>query len=725
MTFAKASFLASLTFCAFTLATEIQAADCFEAVALTRSFGLGLPVSAEPTPDGKTVLFLRSGPRDTVQRLYAYDVASGKTRELIAPEALIGQKDEHLTPEEKARRERARISVRGFTFFSLTEDGKQLLLSQSGKLFVFDMATSKVSALPGEGWTGPEWSPNGQKIAAIKDHDIYILDIAQKSQTRLTSGGSELLQHGEAEFVAQEEMGRREGFWWSPDSQFVAYEEADNSAVEPHYIANPRDPAEKPVAFRYPRAGTANAKVRLGVIPVRGGKTQWIGWDQNAFPYLLRVTWAKRAPLALVVENRPQTEVHYLAANVASGTTKNLLTETNAAWVVPDTPRWRKDGSGFTWMTERNGQRQLELHDANGSIVSTLTPTTFRFDSLLDIDDTSGTAAVLGGTDPLSVDIYRVSLKGGEPAPIAAAQGIHGSNFGDQHGLFAHSYSLASGERGVEILDRDGKKIGALPSVAEKNPFLPHPEYFHVGSHDFDALVLKPRDFDPKKSYPVILSVYGGPAAKTVWNTPSRYFTEQCMADRGYIVAIADNRGTPGRDSAWFRAIKNNAIDIPLADQVEALQGLAQKVPQMDLKRVGVFGWSFGGYFSAMATMRRPDIFAAGIAGAPVVDWQDYDTHYTERYMGLPQENGEGYRVSNVLTYADQLRRPLLIIHGVTDDNVYFEHTMKMTEALLRAGKTYELLLMPGTHMVSDNALRARQTEREMNFFAEHLGGPK
>jgi len=261
--------------------------------------------------------------------------------------------------------------------------------------------------------------------------------------------------------------------------------------------------------------------------------------------------------------------------------------------------------------------------------------------------------------------------------------------------------------------------------VAEAPPFLPAPEFFTVGKPGFDALVLRPRDFESGRKYPVILSVYGGPAAKTVWASPRNYFTQQCMADRGYIVASSDNRGTPGRDSAWFRAVKGNAIDIPLEDQVDALRALGERVPQMNMARVGVFGWSFGGYFSAMATIRRPDVFAAGIAGAPVVDWQDYDTYYTERYMGLPQANPDGYRISNVLTYVDQLKRPLLIIHGVTDDNVHFENTMKLTLALLRAGKPYDLLLLPGTHMLADDLLRARETERQMDFLAAHLGPTK
>ena len=353
-----------------------------------------------------------------------------------------------------------------------------------------------------------------------------------------------------------------------------------------------------------------------------------------------------------------------------------------------------------------------------------VTPADFRFEALLDVDESKGTAIVEGGRDRLSKGIFEVPLTGGAAKPVAAVAGFNSGDFGEQHGLFARSYNLADGSQGVDVMARDGKKIAELRSVAEKPAFLPRPEHFTVGSHGFDAMTLKPRNFDPKKRYPVILSVYGGPASKTVWASPRPYFQQQCMADQGYIVAVSDNRGTPGHDAAWMRAIKNNAIDIPLADQVEALQALGKRVPQMDLGRVGVFGWSFGGYFSAMATIRRPDVFAAGVAGAPVVDWQDYDSFYTERYMGLPSTNADGYKKSNVLTYAANLRRPLLIVHGVTDDNVHFQNTMQLTLALLRAGKPYDLLLLPGTHMLADDVLRARETERQMEFLAQHLAPP-
>ncbi len=746
--------VALLVACAASL-TSAYAADtkCFDDVAATRSYSLGIPTGAEPTPDGKSVLYLRSGPRDTVQHLYEFDIATNQERELVTPDALLGGKQEELSAEEKARRERARVSVKGFTHFELSRDGSRVLLPLNGHLYVVARPSGTITALPGEGWVAPQFSPDGTKVAALRDDDLHVIDIASKTDTQLTKGAGETLQHGEAEFVAQEEMDRREGFWWSPDSRSIAYEEADLSPVQPSYIVDPLEPWKTPVEFRYPRAGTANAVVRLGVVSASGGATVWIPWDNKAYPYLARVTWQKGGPLALMIENRAQTETKYLAADPASGATHELWTERDASWVTlpPPEPKavpyWLADGSGFLWMTERNGQAQLERHDANGKLLNAITPKDFRFEALLDVDEKRGTAIVLGGggfaapkgvfsraefqlNDRTSRVIYEIPLTGGTPNPVGLSNlhlllGLNGGEFGAQHAIFAHSYNLGDGSQGVDILSRDGRNLASLPSVAETPPFLPNLFLTSAGELDFDALVVTPRNFDPRKKYPVILSVYGGPAAKTVWDASRMYFSQQCMADRGYIVVLSDNRGTPGHDAAWMRAIKNNAIDIPLEDQIDALRGLSGQVPQMDMNHVGVFGWSFGGYFSAMATIRRPDVFAAGVAGAPVTDWQDYDTFYTERYMGLPQENADGYAKSNVLTYASNLQRPLLLVHGVTDDNVHFQNTMQLTLALLKAGKPYELLLLPGTHMLADELLRARETERQMDFFAEHLGTAK
>lgn len=712
---------------ALLIAVPALGKSCFEDIAQTRSYSLGLAVHATPTPDGSAILYLRSGPRDISQRLYEYDLATKSEHELVTPESLLGGKAESLTPEEKARRERARVSVRGFTDFQLSHDGKRVLLSLDGKLYVVSRGDGTVTPLPGEQWIGPKLSPDGTMVAAVHDEELHVIDIASRTEHAVTTGATETLTHGVAEFVAQEEMDRRDGFWWSPDSKSLAYEEADLSPVEVRYIANPLNPNEKPVEFRYPSAGSANAKVRLGVISAQGGATTWIAWDNDTYPYLVRVEWSKGGPLTFMVHNREQTVAEMYAADARTGATKHLWTENDDAFLElprPEPvllPHWLSDGSGFLWASERNGLWQLELHNADGSLKNAITPAGFRFNELIDVDEADGSVVVGGGTDRLSQLVYRFKLTGGAGTPLAAERGLHGAEFGHQHTIFTDRYNLMDGSEAVVVRDRSGKILATLPSKAETPPYIPKVEYTNVGALGMDAMIIRPRDFKPGRKYPVILSVYAGPAAKLVWAAPRMSFEDQCIADHGYIVATVDGRGTPGRDRAWLRAIKGNAIDIPLKDQVDGLHALAAKVPEMDLAHVGVTGWSFGGYFTVMATLRRPDVFAAGVAGAPVTDWKNYDTYYTERYMGLPQANPEGYRISDAMTYAAQLRRPLLLVHGVTDDNVYFQHTLQLAEALLLADKKYDLLLLPGTHMLSDAALHAREMEHLMGFFSDHL----
>jgi dipeptidyl-peptidase-4 len=701
------------------------AADCFEALAQTRAYSLGLPRHVVPLPDGAHVLYLRSGPHDTRQRLYEYDVASKTERELAAPSAA----PEHLSAEEKARRERARMTLSGITDFATSEDGSTILVTQADRLMHVALPSGAVAPVPGSGWIAPRLSPDGHAVAVVRDNDLHVLELASGQDLQLTHGGSDTLTHGLAEFAAAEELDRADGAWWSPDSQKLVFEEADNSGVERHFIADPEHPAVPPTEFRYPRAGTANAKIRFGIIARTGGPVTWIALDAAAWPYVDRVIWPKRGPLTLVVQNRAETREAVLAVDTRTGQTHTLLTESDPAWLaltpfenVPGKPlpAWLPDGSGFLWAAERGANWRLELHHADGSLDHAITPSGFPYVSLNDLD--AAHLVITGNPDRLSFGIFRVPLAGGAPWPLAASPGLHGAVFaGDQHAIFADTVSLADGSAGTVLRRGDGSSIAPLPSQADTPPAIPKVQYLTVGPQKFDAQVIRPGDFIAGRKYPVVLSVYAGPTFKMVHRAPRLSFEDQCLADHGFIVVSLDGRGTPGRDHDFEHATKDNLIDLPLADQVEGLQALGAIVPEMDMTRVGVEGWSFGGYFTAMATIRRPDIFRAGAAGAPVVDFADYDTAYTERYLGTPQDDPAGYKASNVLTYAANLLRPLLIMHGLTDDNVYFENTVKLTQALIAVGKPYRLLLLPGTHLLPDPLLRARVDEIRAAFLAENL----
>jgi dipeptidyl-peptidase-4 len=717
-------------FCGGVHAAEPESTDLryFRELVETRNYSLGQPVSPQVTPDGKAVLFLRGGARDPVLRLYEFTIADGSLREILTPEKLLQGGEEKLTAEEKSRRERERQSLRGFTTFSLSKDGTKILVVLSSRLYVIARADASVTELPGQSWIDARFSPDGRAVAAVRGGELHVITLESKTDVALTSGATETIQHGTAEFVAQEEMDRHEGFWWSPDSKSIAYQETDNTGVETRFIADPLHPETPPAKNFYPRAGTQNAKVRLGVVPVSGGETRWVEWDREKYPYLTRVVWKEgTAPLCALVMNRPQQEELLLAFDGTTRAIRELLRETDAAWLNLDQkpmPVWLKDGKEFLWTTERNGAWQVELHSADGALVRVVTPLDFQLEELLDVNEADRSIVVSGGRDPRERHLYRFSLEEkGQPQQLTKEPGRHLAVFGDNKETFLHRFELLDGRTGWEVVrSADAKQVATLPSVAEQPSSFPKVELLRTdGPRPMDAAIVRPREFKRGERYPVILDVYAGPHSKQVTAAPARYMIDQWMADRGYIVVALDGRGTPGHGRDWERAIRGNLIKVALEDQIAGLEALAKREPAMDLKRVGVVGWSFGGYFSAMAAMQKPDIFRCAVIGAPVVTWENYDTFYTERYLGLPSENPDGYRDSNVLTYAKDLRRPILLIHGLTDDNVYAQHSMQLADALFNAGKSFNFLPLLGTHMVSEPLLRLRRQTRIMEFFDAEL----
>jgi len=711
-------------------AAEPESADLryFRELVETRNYSLGQPVSPQLTPDGKAVIFLRGGARGPVLRLYEFTIDDCSLRELLTPEKLLQGAEENLSAEEKSRRERERQSLRGFTSFELSKDGSKILVALSSKLYVIARADGGVTELPGQNWIDPHFSPDGLAVAAVSAGELHVIDLETKADLAVTSGATETLQHGTAEFVAQEEMDRHEGFWWSPDSHSIAYQETDNTGVESRFIADPLHPETKPAKNFYPRAGTQNAKVRLGIVARTGGETRWIEWDREKYPYLARVVWKETAaPLCVLVQNRAQQEELLLAIDPKIGTTHELLRETDSAWLNLDhkpMPVWLTDGRQFLWTTERNGGWQIELHSPDGALVRAVTPPDFPLEETIDVDDEDQTIVVSGGPDARERHLFRFSLDGkGKPQQLTSEAGRHGAVFGEAKRRFLHRFDLMDGRCGWEVArGSNGTGFFTLPSVAEKPSILPKVELLRTqGDHPMDAAVVRPHDFKTGDRYPVILDVYAGPGHKQVLAQPDRYMIDQWMADRGYIVVAIDGRGTPGHGRDWERAIRGDLIKVALDDQVAGLQALGKQEPAMDLKRVGVVGWSFGGYFSAMAVMQKAEVFRCAVAGAPVVTWENYDTHYTERYLGLPSENADGYRASSVLTYASKLSRPLLLIHGLTDDNVYFQHSVQLSQALFEAGKDFNFLPLLGTHMVSEPLLRLRRQTRIMEFFDAQL----
>ena len=403
------------------------------------------------------------------------------------------------------------------------------------------------------------------------------------------------MSHGSAEFVAQEEMGRQDGYWWSWDSQSIAYQETDVSAVEVRYIADPLHPENPPQKTAYPHAGSANAKVRLGVISRDGGPTHWIGWDNEKFPYLARVAWSEpEAPLTFLVIDRRQQDERLLCVDPQSFKAREVLKESDPAWldlVEVEMPFWLKGAKEFLWTSQASGFWQLELRDLDGTLIRKLTPPTLGYRSFVGIDQAGGSVFVVASQDPTESQLWKFPLAGGAGKALTFAKGGEHSAASSKDGrTFVHTYSLLGGTFGADVISGDGQKRATLASVAERPASTPQVELTRTkGERSYYAAVLKPRNFHPGKKYPVILSVYAGPQTTVVTSAAQAYFIDQWMADQGYIVARLDGRGTPRRGHDWQRVrdVTETLSILLCTTKSEAFQALGEQYPEMDLTRSG------------------------------------------------------------------------------------------------------------------------------------------
>ena len=691
-----------------------------------------MPSRATFTPDSKTVLFLRSGPRSPKLDLYAFDITSKQTRVLLTPETLLKGTEEELSPEEKARRERMRVTSRGFTDFQLSKDGTRILLSLSGKLYVFDRGSGQVQEIKTSAGTivDHKFSPDGKYVSYVLDYDVYAYNLQEARELRVTQGGTEDVSHGIAEFVAQEEMNRFSGYWWAPDSQRIVFQESDAREVETWHVADPAKPENAPYPTRYPRPGKANVKVRLGITPIITNQIIWFEWDRERYPYLAQVSWSTNGPLTISVQTRDQKELLLLEANPDTGSTTRLLTERDSSWVNlrHDIPKWLPQDRGFIWASERSGDWQIEWRNRDGNLKQVLSAANLRLREIGSVNESN--LLFTGAPDPTQAKLYKVPLKGGTALELTPQHGWHGARFEKSESLMMDTLATLTAMPRTTLYHSGGSLIAELPSVAERPPFIPRVEILQVGERKQYAGIVRPQKFNERKRYPVIVHVYAGPlpagSGGSVAATMPGWLLPQWFADQGFIVVAIDGRGIPGRGREWERAIYKDFATVTLGDQVAGLKALGRKYREIDLDRTGIYGWSFGGYMSALAVLREPKVFKAGIAGAPVTDWLDYDTHYTERYLGIPPTDAAAYERSSLLPLAKGLQRPLLLIHGTSDDNVYFRHTLKLANGLFRAGKEFELLPLSGfTHMVPDPVVNEQLYSRMVRFFKKHLGEPK
>lgn len=711
---------------------SVASASFLEQYAATYRFRLGRPFGVRVTPDGSKVLFLRTGARSRQASLYVFETRQGTERKLLTAAQLLDGGQETLSADEKARRERTRSTARGISSFQLSSDGKHLMVPLSGRIFVYTLASGKIREVThGEGAVlDPQLSPGGEQVAFVRAGDVYVADLLTGIERRLTRGATDDLTHGLAEFVAQEEMGRMHGTWWSPDSLSLIFQQTDTSTVSRLTLTDPADPSASSRIVPYPRVGEDNAVVRLAWVGVDGGEPRFIKWDRERFPYLARVEWrSRKAPPLLVVQSRSQQEMAVLSVDLETFRTEELWVERDDSFlnIDPSTPRWLPDGSGFLWATEGSGYWQLELRSPDGGLQHVLSEAMPGYHKVVSVDPAHGHLFVLNGPDPSQTQLYRLPLDGSRKLTQLGHQpGVSNVWFGRDHSVYVERLDALDGKDQIRVVSRRGKELGVLASAAEAPDFEVQLELVTTEApHSPRAALIRPRNFDASLRYPVLFHVYGGPHVQTVRAASNRYRLDQWVADHGFIVVRIDGRGTPGQGRSFERAIFKKPARVPLEDHVAALAWLGERYSELDMERVGVFGWSYGGYLSAMAVLLHPEVFHAGVSGAPVTDWRHYDTHYTERYLGVPAGDADPvYLESSALQLADTLRRPLLVVHGTADDNVWFVNSLQLVGATLPAPRPAELMPLPGsTHMLVDaDQVRAFHTQL-MRYFDRALCG--
>lgn len=711
--------------------------------ALTGDAPLSGPSLLKPkvAPDGSKVSFLRGKARDRNRLdLWAYDIASGKTALLVdSDDVLPGA--EVLSDAEKARRERQRIAaLSGIVDYQWSPDGKRLLFPLGGELYLYDLAKTGKAAVRqlthGEGFaTDPKLSPKGGYVSFVRDRNLWVIDLADGKATQLTADGSDTIGNGVAEFVADEEMDRHTGYWWAPDDSAIAYARIDESPVPVQKRYEVYPDRTDVVEQRYPAAGDRNVLVQLRVASIGAGRGAPIEIDlgKERDIYLARVDWRDAGRLTFQRQSRDQHTLELIEADLASGKQRTLQTETSKTWVpLHDDLRFLADGR-ILWNSERSGYEHLYLLSEDGAKATALTSGDWPVDSVLAVDEAAGQVYFAAGKDrPTDAQIYRVPLAGGAIERLSKDDGIHAASFAKNASVYVDSWSNPTTPPQLELMRNDGSRIAALIANDLSDPKHPYAPYLKAqrplefgtlkaadGKTELHYSLIKPTGFDPAKRYPVVVYVYGGPAAQSVKRVWAPDFN-QYLAQQGFVVFSLDNRGTPRRGAAFGGALYRKQGTVEIADQLEGVKWLKSQ-PWVDGAKIGVYGWSNGGYMTLMMLAKASDQYACGAAGAPVTDWGLYDSHYTERYMGLPKSNPDGYREGRVLEHLDGLTSRLLLIHGMADDNVLFTNSTVLMSALQQRGRPFELMTYPGAkHGLRgrDNLHRLRLTE---DFFERCL----
>ncbi|WP_020390462.1 S9 family peptidase [Kribbella catacumbae] len=686
-----------------------MASDFLEDQIRTRNFSLGRPTHLKVSADGRRILFCRTSDGSSdLSSLWAYDVASGTERLLYEPD----DSGHQMGPEERVRRERQRDRSRGLSRFATDASGTCVATVVNGRLMVVDAASGSAREIPTPGpVVAPSPNPAGTAVAYVSDGSLMVVELPDGDGRVLAQSSRPEITYGLPEHVAAESFGRQEGFWWSPDGRSILLARVDTSPLPVVHLADPTDPGAEPRAVRYPTAGGPNAKVSLSIVGLDGTATDVV-WDQVAYEYLLRTLWDSHG-LLIVVQNRAQTKIRVLDVDLATGATREVAGSEDSTPILVRSGVPARLSSGKIVSIGGEGDAVSLLVD--GEVV---TPSELQVSEVIDVE---GDSVLFRATDePTQTHVYRwtpdhgVIRESTDPGVHAAARG------GETVALSSQSLDFD----GVRIVVRSpGRPDREIASRSHPAPS-PRVEIFTAGQREIRTAVVLPRDEELASGpLPVLFAPYAGPGGQRVTHARDGYQQSQWFADQGFAVVIADGRGTPARGRRWEQAIWLDKAGPVLEDQVAVIDDVAARYPQLDFGRVGIHGWSFGGYLAALAVLRRPDVFHAAVAGASVTDQRLYDTHWAERYLGHPDEHDDAYDRCSLMLEAHRLRRPLLLVHGLADDNVLPVHTFRLSEALTAAARPHGVVPLRGvSHMLSDPEVAIALRRMEVEFFHQHLG---
>jgi dipeptidyl-peptidase-4 len=704
------------------------------------------------SPDGNLLTYLQ-GKTDNANQLdlWAFDVRSGKSQLLVDSNAFI-RGVEQLSAGEETRRERQRIaSLRGIVDYEFSSDGNSLLIPIAGDVYTYNLSAQNKQAVRRLTHTDSyeaevHLSPQGGYVSFVRDQDLWLIELNTGTERRLTRDGGGAVSNGSAEFIAQEEMGRTRGYWWSPDERYIAYARVDEAPVAEIERLQVDADGLRTVRQRYPAAGAANVDVTLHVIDIASGEQRGLLTVGDA--YLPDVDWFPNSrDLAVQRQSRNQQKLELLKIDIETGGNTVLLSETSKTWLnLNDDFTFIPERRQFIWASSRTGYKHLYLYDYNGKLLRPLTTGEWMVvgdsDSagLVGVDARRGFVYFMANAQsPLERHLYRVRLDRGPTSirRISKEPGWHGAQLLPDKSGYLDTWSSAQHPPTVTIHSRDGKARrevirNSLDASHPYAPYLTHHSREEFGSiradgHTLHYRLLKPHDMQPDKRYPVIVDVYGGPGVQYVTDSflggsrATQGLFRQVLAQQGFVVFSLDNRGSGMRGESFESPLYKRLGHAEVRDQLRGVEFL-KSLPFVDPERIGIMGWSYGGYMTLMA-MTQSNVFKAGMAGAPVTDWSLYDTHYTERFLYTPQNNTDGYNASNVLHAAEHLHGTLLLVHGMADDNVLFSHSTQLMQALQRANKPFQLMTYPGGKhgLPRDPSMGRYHYQQVLDFFRERL----